>query len=331
VDWRGGGWDFRRRDTWPGGRRAGFNGRIPELISSFRAAIFSARTTGDSNLYRYVTDGPTNATDPNGLWTQDELVSILKQTTIGKQILKLIADSEKEKKLTIYKVDDILMHYRERKTKTDPWSPYKEVSTKLRGITESRFNPKRGDLQYSKIYLSSKLTPVEAAMTLVHELSHFVDDKNATFTPEGFRVSPGLVTKEGKAILAELSFLMQLPAQTITNKMNYPTIPTIPTFLSKEVKQVAYSSIVASNYQINPGGLAGTGSSIASLAAGLTIADKANYVINSAAIPPYVIRYYVEGKPLNPALKQYMENKGGGLAYEFKGSSQLSDWADYLK
>lgn len=165
---------------------------------------------GYSQLYVYVGNNATNATDLTGLWDQKGVVAILKQTPTGRSTLDRIAKLEKDGKMKIFNSD---LRYK----KTNKPGPNED---------DLAFNdPKAKGWKIASVYayvlpnneirIDKTVGNMIAAITLVHEVKHTEQEPYKYENPKNKRERRLRIKEvfqaEYEAHEAEAKFLLEKP------------------------------------------------------------------------------------------------------------------------
>jgi RHS repeat-associated protein len=170
---------------------------------------------GDSNLYRYVKNRPTEATDPSGQeWTQDEVQQLLKDTKGGAAILAAL------NKYTVYRVEFIKFQFKERANIGEAWpKTWKTDYTKGLELDAQDTPDKKANIYIpNKVvdtFLGRKDPPnlmdmsaASAAMAIVHEVAHAQQDPKASSKDR----EVGAFTAQAEFLINNPDFRRMLPA-----------------------------------------------------------------------------------------------------------------------
>jgi RHS repeat-associated protein len=152
----------------------------------------------DTNPYRFIGNGPTNGTDPSGLWTKEGLIAILKLTPDGQAMLARMTESERKGELKLFKAD--LRYKWTHDVKAQDGLPY--TSKECERWTDS-FNYGFAAAADGVIYLHDDMSDFIAAWTLMHEGTHFYQVPRKDYSrDENIRI-------EFEAFVAEAKWILQ--------------------------------------------------------------------------------------------------------------------------
>ncbi|MEX2173841.1 MAG: hypothetical protein WD872_05725 [Pirellulaceae bacterium] len=127
---------------------------------------------GDANLTRYVGNSPTNATDPSGLFSLENVLEILNSTPEGRRAIRNINASGAE----VHQSEYIRSYRRRRKDECSPWGEWKVRNW---GAMTTR------DKGRIVIHIPEGYTDEQAAFFIVHEAAHAIGgDEVAAYTAE---------------------------------------------------------------------------------------------------------------------------------------------------
>jgi hypothetical protein len=175
---------------------------ISELISSVAIATIVTRSPGDANEYQAMRKQPKNSSDLSGLeassWTQEEVIDILTRSKFGLETLRNVD------KVPTWRVT-FIHRWGQTKTKGEQWIDNESPEDKTGWSKENLIGLKKTYDDRVHVFLLENSSPLEVAMTLVHEVAHVMQGEQEK---QGRKYRP--YEKETEAFARETMFVLEI-------------------------------------------------------------------------------------------------------------------------